>query len=130
MKRKECEKQIRDLMIQIRDVYRKYNAGGKYLNMFICGDDLEDLTVNNAYRNDDADRPLDMYYEIEPRENDMKHRRLRKPIRVALELLAGVALAIGLFAVYFGAVLQESYKLNPPTDAEIAENPALEVYRK
>ena len=29
----------------------------------------------------------------------------------------------------FGAVLQESYKLYPPTDEEIAENPALEVYR-
>ena len=55
-------------MIQIRDVYRKYNADGKYLNMFICGDDLEDLVVNNAYWNDDADRPLDMHYEIEPRE--------------------------------------------------------------
>ena len=68
MERKECEKQIRDLMIQIRDVYRKYNADRKYLNMFICGDDLEDLVVNNAYWNDDADRPLDMHYEIEPRE--------------------------------------------------------------
>ena len=60
----------------------------------------------------------------------MKHRRLRKPIRVTLELLAGVALAIGMLAMFAGAVLQESYKLNPPTDAEIAENPSLEVYRK
>ena len=60
----------------------------------------------------------------------MKHRRLRKPIRVALKVLAGVALAIGMIAIFAGAVLQESYKLNPPTDAEIAENPALEVYRK
>ena len=63
-KKKKCEKQIRNLMIQIRDVYRKYNADGKYLGMSICGDDLEDLMVWN----DDADRPLDMYYEIEPRE--------------------------------------------------------------
>lgn len=60
----------------------------------------------------------------------MKHRRLRKPIRVALDVLAGVALAIGMLAMFAGAVLQESYNLNPPTDAEIAENPRLEVYRK
>lgn len=68
MEREECQKQIRDLMIQIRDVYKEYNPDGKYLSMFINGDDLEDLMVNNTYWNDDADRPLDMYYEIEQRE--------------------------------------------------------------
>lgn len=60
----------------------------------------------------------------------MKHRRLRKPIRIALEVLACVALMVGFLAVFGAAVLQESYKITPPTDAEIAENPRLEVYRK
>ena len=38
MKREKCEKQIRDLMVQIRDVYRQYNADGKYLSMCIMDD--------------------------------------------------------------------------------------------
>lgn len=60
----------------------------------------------------------------------MKHRRLRKPIRIALDVLACAALVIGMITVFACAVLQESYKITPPTDAEIAENPRLEVYRK
>lgn len=58
-----------------------------------------------------------------------KHRRLRKPIRIALEVLACAAAVAVMLIALFGAVLQESYKLYPPTDEEIAENPALEVYR-
>ena len=61
MKREECQKQIRDLMIQIRDVYRKYNAGGEYLSLAIMGDTL---MANNMKHTDDADRPLDIYYVI------------------------------------------------------------------
>ena len=38
------------------------------------------------------------------------------------------AIDVMLIALFW-AVLQESYKLYPPTDEEIAENPALEVYR-
>lgn len=34
-----------------------------------------------------------------------------------------------MVAVFLGAVLQQSYRMYPPTDEEIAENPALEVYR-
>ena len=64
MKRKECQKQIIDLMIQIRDVYRKYNPDGNYLAMFIKGDDL---IMNNSYWEDDIDRPLDKFYVIEQR---------------------------------------------------------------
>jgi hypothetical protein len=60
----------------------------------------------------------------------MKRRRLRKSIRITLEIMAIVALAIGMLAIFAGAVLQESYKNYPPTDAEIAENPKLEIYRK
>lgn len=61
MKRKECQKQIRDLMIQIRYVYRKYNAGGKYLSLAIMGDTL---MANNMKYTDDAEHPLDIYYVI------------------------------------------------------------------
>ena len=61
MKRKECEEQIRDLMIQIRDVYREYNADGDYLSLAIMGDFL--IAYNMAYA-DDADHPLDIYYVI------------------------------------------------------------------
>lgn len=67
MKRKECEKQIIDLMIQIRDVYRKYNAGGEYLSLAIMGDTL--MADNMGYT-DDADHPLDIYYVIEQREEE------------------------------------------------------------
>lgn len=59
-----------------------------------------------------------------------KKNNMKKVAKTVEEILIAMVLVIGLFAVYFGAVMQESYKLNPPTDAEIAENPALEVYRK
>lgn len=58
MEREECEKQIIDLMIQIRDVYREYNADGEYLNLAIMGDAL---MANNMHYTDDADHPLDIY---------------------------------------------------------------------
>lgn len=61
MKREECQKQIRDLMIQIRDVYRKYNADGKYLNLAIIGDTL---MANNMKYTDDANHQLYIYYVI------------------------------------------------------------------
>lgn len=61
MKRKECEEQIIDLMIQIRDVYRKYNEDGEYLNLAIMGDTL---MANNMKYADDEDHPLDIYYVI------------------------------------------------------------------
>lgn len=61
MEREECEKQIRDLMIQIRDVYRKYNEDGEYLNLAIMGDTL---MANNMKYADDANHPLDIYYVI------------------------------------------------------------------
>ena len=65
MKRKECQKQIIDLMIQIYDVYRKYNPKGKYISMFIKDGFA---SANNAYyklHSVDADHPLEMYYDIE-----------------------------------------------------------------
>lgn len=58
----------------------------------------------------------------------MKRRRLRKPIRVALKVIACVAFVIGMLAMFAGAVLQESFKLYPPTAEELAENPELARY--
>ena len=46
-------------------------------------------------------------------------RRLRKWARIALECTAIIVGAVALVSLYFGAVLQESYKLAPITDAEI-----------
>lgn len=68
MKRKDCKKQIIDLMIQIRDVYRKYNADGEYLSLAIMGDTL---MANNMEYTDDADHPLDIYYKVKEKENDI-----------------------------------------------------------
>ena len=48
--------------------------------------------------------------------------------RLIGEALIGAALAIGLLAVMAGAVLQESFKITPPTAEELAEDPSLAVY--
>lgn len=62
MKREECEKQIKDLMIKIRNVYKEYNPDGEYLSLAIIGDTL--MANNMAYA-DDADHPVDIiYYDI------------------------------------------------------------------
>lgn len=65
MTREQCEKKIIDLMIQVDNVYHEYNPEGAYLNLSIVDDNL---MANNRYYSDDADHPLDMYYDIEPRE--------------------------------------------------------------
>lgn len=49
---------------------------------------------------------------------------------IAFEVLGCAVLVIGMITIFAGAVLQESYKITPPTAEEIAENPELEVYRK
>lgn len=61
MKREECEKQIIDLMIQIRDVYKEYNADGEYLSLAILSDAL---MAYNMEDEGEADHPLDIYYVI------------------------------------------------------------------
>ena len=42
--------------------------------------------------------------------------------------LITVALIMGIGWVFFQAVLQESFKNYPPTQAELAEDPSLAVY--
>ena len=53
-----------------------------------------------------------------------KYRRLRKPIRIALKVLAYIALCVMFLTSLVGAVLQESYKTYPPTAEELAEDPS------
>ena len=60
MNREQCEKKIRDLMMRIDKVYHEYNPKGTYLNLSIVDDNL---MANNRYYSDDADHPLDMYYQ-------------------------------------------------------------------
>lgn len=48
--------------------------------------------------------------------------------RLIGEILIGAVLAIGLLAVMAGAVLQESFKITPPTAEELAEDPNLVIY--
>lgn len=51
-----------------------------------------------------------------------------KWLNVALIGLVTIALAVGMFWVFFQAVLQESFKNYPPTQAELQEDPSLAVY--
>lgn len=60
--------------------------------------------------------------------SEKKTRHLRKSIRIALDVVITAAVAFGMMYAFAGAVLQESYKLDPPTAAEIKEDPSLAVY--
>lgn len=66
MKRAECEKQIRDLMLQIDKVYHEYNPEGTYLSLSIVDGNL---MANNRYYSDDADHPIDMFKVIKRKDN-------------------------------------------------------------
>lgn len=57
-----------------------------------------------------------------------KTRHLRKSIRIALDVVITAAVTFGMMYAFVGAVLQESYKLDPPSAAEIKEDPSLAVY--
>lgn len=56
----------------------------------------------------------------------MKHRRLRKPIRIALYALATVVLLYGMLIAFVVGIADSSFRYAPPTAEEIAENPELE----
>ncbi len=49
-----------------------------------------------------------------------------KVIRTALLLIIAVLI---LLVTLFMAVLQQSYRMTPPTDEELQDNPALIIYR-
>lgn len=58
MTRYQCEKKIRNLMIQIDEVYHEYNPDGKYLHISI----LNDVIVANNSIHDE--KQLDLCYVI------------------------------------------------------------------
>lgn len=60
----------------------------------------------------------------------MKGDNMKTFIEVTFEVIVCAVLVIGMITIFAGAVLQESYKNYPPTDAEIAENPELVRYTK
>lgn len=60
MKRKECEKKIRDLMIQIGEVYNEYNPDGTYLSLTLIDGTI--MVDNNPHK--DTKHPIDIYYRI------------------------------------------------------------------
>lgn len=60
----------------------------------------------------------------------MEGDNMKTFIEVAFEALLCALLVIGMVTIFVGAVLQESYRNYPPTDAEIAENPELVRYTK
>ena len=57
-----------------------------------------------------------------------KSRHLRKSIQIALDVVMTAAIAFVMMYAFAGAVLQESYKLDPPSAAEVKEDPSLAVY--
>lgn len=59
----------------------------------------------------------------------MKHRRLRKPIRIALYALAAVVLLYGMLIAWVVGVSDSSFRYASPTAEELAENPVLVKYR-
>ena len=54
----------------------------------------------------------------------------KKILRCLLIMVSVVAMIVLMAYVAVGAVLQESYKITPPTAEEVAENPKLAVYLK
>jgi hypothetical protein len=50
-----------------------------------------------------------------------KKRRLRKWVRVTIGIISGAACAALFFYLFFGAVLQTSYRYSSPRPEEIVE---------
>lgn len=55
MTREECENEIYQKMVEIWDIYKKYNKDGEYLSLCVCGDSH---TVSNSYYDKDIDKPI------------------------------------------------------------------------
>ena len=49
-----------------------------------------------------------------------------RAVKTALLCLLAVIIMV---IAFMGAVLQQSYRMYPPTDEEIADNPSLVIYR-
>ena len=60
----------------------------------------------------------------------MKKRHLRPSIKMFIQCIAIAAVVFTFMYAMFGAVIQKSYEMTPPTAAEIADNPSLVRYAK
>jgi hypothetical protein len=50
-----------------------------------------------------------------------KKRHLKKAVKTAFTVIFCILIALMFVYVFIGAILQESYKLDPPTAAEVEE---------
>lgn len=71
MTREQCEKKIRDLMIQIDKVYHEFNPDGKFLYIAIVGDVI--TAKNSTY----DEKQLDVYHVIKRNGKRHEHRIYR-----------------------------------------------------
>lgn len=58
-----------------------------------------------------------------------KHRRLRKPIRIALYALTLAVLLYGMLIAWVVGVADCSFRYDPPTASELAEDQSLVRYK-
>lgn len=52
-----------------------------------------------------------------------KKRKKNLIVKIIARVLGSLAIAVAIIAMFAGAYLQESYRLNPPSEAERAEHP-------
>ena len=57
------------------------------------------------------------------------HRRLRKSIRILLVVLIYAAAGAAIMAVTFKGIVQCSFRYDPPTASELAEDTSLVRYK-
>lgn len=57
------------------------------------------------------------------------HRRLRKSIRILLAVLLYAAAGAAIMAGTFRGIVQCSFRYDPPTAVELAEDPSLIIYK-
>ena len=58
----------------------------------------------------------------------MRKETIEKVFETVVTAVLGIALLLGSFWVFGQAVLQESFKITPPTQEELQEDPSLSVY--
>lgn len=58
----------------------------------------------------------------------MQRKTIEKVFETVVTAVIGIALLLGFFWVFGQAVLQESFKITPPTQEELREDPSLSVY--
>lgn len=58
----------------------------------------------------------------------MQRKTIEKVFETVVTAVIGIALLLGFFWVFGQAVLQESFKITPPTQEELWEDPSLSVY--